>query len=305
MELNLDYLAVIANSTIRMTTPILLVTLAAAICSKVKIFNIAMEGTMLTGAFFSIVANYFTGSVFLSVLAGVVSSMLVSGLVGFCVIKLKASAVVVGMAVNTMMGGVTTYLMYLIFKTKGVFSDPSLVSLPKINIPFIEDIPFVGTMLSNLTIIDYLAFIIAIGMYFFLYKTVLGFRLRAVGINEEAAKSLGTPVERYQFLTITLSGILSGLGGVLLSMSTVTLFIQDITSGRGYIALAANNLGQSHPLGVLVSSVFFGVSQAIGNALQNTSLKTQMTASLPYVATIVALIVFSVHASRKKKRKAK
>ncbi len=205
-------------------------------------------------------------------------------------------------------------------------------------------------MLSGLTIIDYLAVAIAIGMYFFLYKTVLGFRLRAVGINEEAAKSLGTPVERYQFLTITLSGILSGLGGVLLSMSTVTLFIQvgineeaakslgtpveryqfltitlsgilsglggvllsmstvtlfiqDITSGRGYIALAANNLGQSHPLGVLVSSVFFGVSQAIGNALQNTSLKTQMTASLPYIATIVALILFSVHANRKKKRR--
>ena len=286
-----------------MTTPILLVTLAAAICSKVKIFNIAMEGTMLTGAFFSIVANYFTGSVFLSVLAGVVSSMLISALVGFCVIKLKASAVVVGMAVNTMMGGVTTYLMYLIFKTKGVFSDPSLVSLPKIDLPLIQDIPFVGTMLSGLTIIDYLAVAIAIGMYFFLYKTVLGFRLRAVGINEEAAKSLGTPVERYQFLTITLSGILSGLGGVLLSMSTVTLFIQDITSGRGYIALAANNLGQSHPLGVLVSSVFFGVSQAIGNALQNTSLKTQMTASLPYIATIVALILFSVHANRKKKRR--
>ncbi len=303
MEFNLEYLAVIANSTIRMTTPILLVTLAAAICSKVKIFNIAMEGTMLTGAFFSIVANYFTGSVFVSVLAGVVSSMLISALVGFCVIKLKASAVVVGMAVNTMMGGVTTYLMYLIFKTKGVFSDQSLVSLPKIDLPLIQEIPFVGTMLSGLTIIDYLAVAIAIGMYFFLYKTVLGFRLRAVGINEEAAKSLGTPVERYQFLTITLSGILSGLGGVLLSMSTVTLFIQDITSGRGYIALAANNLGQSHPLGVLVSSVFFGVSQAIGNALQNTSLKTQMTASLPYIATIVALILFSVHANRKKKRR--
>lgn len=303
MEFNLDYLAVIANSTIRMTTPILLVTLAAAICSKVKIFNIAMEGTMMTGAFFSIVANYFTGSVFLSVLAGIVSSMVVSGLVGFCVIKLKASAVVVGMAVNTMMTGVTTYLLYLIFNTKGVFSDPSLVSLPKVNIPFIEDIPFVGTMLSNLTVIDYLAFVIAIGMYIFLYKTVLGFRLRAVGINEEAAKSLGTPVERYQFLTITLSGILSGLGGCLLSMSTVTLFIQNITSGRGYIALAANNLGQSHPLGVLVSSLFFGVSQALGNVLQNTSLKTQITASIPYVATIVALILFSMHSSRKRKKK--
>ncbi len=199
MEFNIEYFAVIVNSMIRMTTPILLVTLAAAICSKVKIFNIAMEGTMLAAAFFSIVANYYTGSVFLSVLTAVITSMLISALVGYCVIKLKASAVVVGMAINTMMGGVTTYLLYLIFKTKGVFSDPSLVSLPKVSIPFIEDIPVLGTALSGLTIIDYLAFFIAIGMYIFLYKTVLGFRLRAVGINPEAAKSLGTPVEKYQF----------------------------------------------------------------------------------------------------------
>lgn len=303
MEFNIEYFAVIVNSMIRMTTPILLVTLAAAICSKVKIFNIAMEGTMLAAAFFSIVANYYTGSVFLSVLTAVITSMLISALVGYCVIKLKASAVVVGMAINTMMGGVTTYLLYLIFKTKGVFSDPSLVSLPKVSIPFIEDIPVLGTALSGLTIIDYLAFFIAIGMYIFLYKTVLGFRLRAVGINPEAAKSLGTPVEKYQFLTITLSGILTGLGGVLLSMSTVTLFIQDITSGRGYIALAANNLGNSHPLGVLFSSFFFGVCQAFGNALQNTSLKTQITASIPYVATIIALILYSLHHQRKKKLK--
>lgn len=303
MEYNIEYFAVIANSMIRMTTPILLVTLAAALCSKVKIFNIAMEGTMLAAAFFSIVANYFTGSVTLSVLAAVASSMLISALVGFCVIRLKASAVVVGMAVNTMMGGVTTYLLYLIFNTKGVFSHPSLVSLPKVSIPFIEDIPVLGTALSGLTILDYFAFVITIVIYIFLYKTVLGFRLRAVGINPEAAKSLGTPVERYQFLTITLSGILTGLGGCLLSMSTVTLFIQDITSGRGYIALAANNLGNSHPLGVLFSSFFFGVCQAFGNVLQNTSLKTQITAAIPYVATIIALILYSVHRKRKAKLK--
>ncbi len=303
MEFNAEYFAVIMNSMIRMTTPILLVTLSAALCSKVRIFNIGMEGTMLAAAFFSIVANYYTGSVFMSILAAVVTSMLISALIGYCVIKLKASPVVVGMAINTMMGGVTTYLLFLIFKTKGVFSDPSLVSLPKVNLPFIEDIPFVGTALSNLTVIDYLAFVLAIGLYIFLYKTVLGFRLRAVGINPEAAKSLGTPVERYQFLTITLSGILTGLGGVLLSMSTVTLFIQDITSGRGYIALAANNLGNSHPLGVLFSSFFFGVCQAFGNVLQNTSLKTQMTASIPYVATIIALVLYSVYHKRKKKMK--
>ena len=122
-------------------------------------------------------------------------------------------------------------------------------------------------------------------------------------INKEAARSLGTPVEKYQFLTISLSGILCGLGGVLLSMGTVTLFMQNMTSGRGYIAMAANNLGKSHPIGVLLSSLFFGFSQAAGNVLQNTSLKTQITASIPYVATIVALILFSIQNKRKKKNK--
>ena len=302
MELSVDYLAVVANSTLRMMTPILLVTLAAAICSKVRIFNIAMEGTMLTGAFFSIVANYYTHNVFLSVLAGAISGMIVSAIVGFCIIKLKASPVVVGMATNTMMGGVTTYLL---FKTKGVFTDPSLVSLPKIDLPIIKDIPVLGTIFSGLTFVDYLAFILAIGMYIFLYKTVLGYRLRAIGINKEAARSLGTPVEKYQFLTISLSGILCGLGGVLLSMGTVTLFMQNMTSGRGYIAMAANNLGKSHPIGVLLSSLFFGFSQAAGNVLQNTSLKTQITASIPYVATIVALILFSIQTKRNKKKKIK
>lgn len=303
MELSIDYLAVVVNSTIRMMTPILLVTLAAAICTKVKIFNIAMEGTMLTGAFFSIVANYYTHSVFWSVIAGAVSGMIISAMVGFCIIKLKASPVVVGMAANTMMGGVTSYLLYIIFKTKGVFTDPSLVSLTKIDIPFIKDIPVLGTILSGLTIIDYLAFIVAIGMHIFLYKTVLGYRLRAIGINKEAARSLGTPVEKYQFLTISLSGLLCGLGGVLLSMGTVTLFIQNITSGRGYIAMAANNLGKSNPIGVLLSSLFFGFSQAAGNVLQNTSLKTQITASIPYVATIIALVIFSIKNKKNKVKK--
>ena len=209
------------------------------------------------------------------------------------------------MATNTMIGGVTTYLLYIIFKTKGVFTDSSLVSLSKINLPIIKDIPVIGTIFSGLTIIDYLAFILAIGIYIFLYKTVLGYRLRAIGINKEAARSLGTPVEKYQFLTISLSGILCGLGGVLLSMGTVTLFMQNMTSGRGYIAMAANNLGKSHPIGVLLSSLFFGFSQAAGNVLQNTSLKTQITASIPYVATIIALILFSIQTKGNKKKKAK
>lgn len=301
MNLNIEFWAVLINSTIRMTSPILLVTLSAALCSKVKLFNIALEGGMISGAFFSIVANYFTGSIFLSVLAGALGGMAVSSIVGFLVIRLNASEVVTGLIANTLMTAITTYLLYVFFKTKGVFTSPDLVSLPKITIPFLSKIPIVGTILSNLTALDYLAYISSIAIYIFLYKTVLGFRLRAVGINKEAARSLGTPVDKYQFLTISLSGILCGLGGCLLSMGTVTLFIQGITSGKGYIALAANAVGQAHPIGVLLSCIFFGATQALGNVLQNTELKTQITSSIPYTATILVLIMYSIFMKLKKK----
>ena len=294
MTINATYIATVLNSMIRMTSPILLAALTAAICNKVKVFNIGMEGTMMAGAFFSIVANYYTHSIFLAVLAGAASGLVISAINAICIIRFKASATVVGMAMNTLMTGATTYLLYVIFGVRGVFTDSSLLPLPRINLPIIKDIPFIGKVLANLTPIDYFAILLAVGMHIFLYKTVMGYRLRAIGINQKAARSLGTKVERDQFLTVALSGILCGLGGCVLSMGSVTLFIQNITAGRGYMAMAACNMGGSNPLGVLFASFFFGACQAIGNAMQNTSLKTQVTASIPYVATIVALMVFYV-----------
>ena len=294
MTINATYIATVLNSMIRMTSPILLAALTAAICNKVKVFNIGMEGTMMAGAFFSIVANYYTHSIFLAVLAGAASGLVISAINAICIIRFKASATVVGMAMNTLMTGATTYLLYVIFGVRGVFTDSSLLPLPRINLPIIKDIPFIGKVLANLTPIDYFAILLAVGMHIFLYKTVMGYRLRAIGINQKAARSLGTKVERDQFLTVALSGILCGLGGCVLSMGSVTLFIQNITAGRGYMAMAACSMGGANPLGVLFASFFFGACQAIGNAMQNTSLKTQVTASIPYVATIVALMVFYV-----------
>lgn len=302
MNSDLAYISQVLNSTLRMTAPLLYAALAAALSNKVNIVNISMEGVMMAGAFFGIVVNYYTNSIVLAILGSALSGFIISAIVAFFIVKLKANAVVVGLATNTMMSGLTIYLMYLIFDTRGVFTDPSLKSLPRVNLPIIKDLPFIGDVLRNLTIIDYLAVVMAILIYIFLYKTVLGYRVRAVGINEEAAKSLGTNTDKYKFWVVSLSGILSGLAGTLLSMGTVTLFIQDITSGKGYIALAANSIGQSHPLGVLISTTFFGFSQSLGSVLQRTALKSQITQSIPYVATIVALVVYSIQRKRAKKR---
>jgi len=304
MTISWEYFSALVSSTFRMCTPILLCGLASAVCAKAKIFNIAMEGCMLLSAFFGIVANYYSGgNVFLSVCAGVISSVLTSALLAVFIIKLKASPVIAGMAVNTTAGGITVFLMYIFFGTKGLFQDPSLKGLTKITPFFASTFPKMAQLFSGLTWIDYFSWIAAVCIYIFLYKTVAGFHLRAVGINLEAARSLGTDVEKYQFITLTLSGILCGLAGITLSMGSVTLFIQNISSGKGYIALTAAQLGGYHPLGVLAASLFFGVCQAIGNFLQNTSIKTQLSAMIPYIATLIAMILSYIVAKRQSEKK--
>jgi simple sugar transport system permease protein len=275
-------------------TPILLVALCAGVCSKVKVFNIALEGTLLTSAFFAFLTQYFVRNIFVAVLVAVLVAMAMTFIMSFFIVKLKAQPMIVGMALNTFALGFTTFLMQIVFDTKGTITDVTLKGLPKINLPVIKDIPVLGTMLSSLTIVDYLAFVMAIVMFIIMYKTVVGFRLRAIGINKSAASSLGINVAKYQIIATTLSGGMIGLAGCLLSLGSVTLFIQNISSARGYVALAANNLCKGHPLGALLSSALFGFTKALAQVLQNSPIKQQILECIPYIATIAAMAIYNV-----------
>ncbi len=293
MDINSMYIAVVLNSTIRLMTPILFVALGSALCNRVFIFNIGLEGMMLTGAFFAIVANHYTGSVVLSLLAAMISSMLVAWVAGIFMVKFKGAMLVVGVSINVLMLGLTTFLMQILFGVKGAYVSNDLVSLPKVNVDFLAGAPFFQTLFGSLTYLDYFAFVVAIILYFYLFRTVSGFRLRSVGLNKIASESLGIKAERIQIATITFSGLLSGLGGSLLTMGGVTMFAQNITSGRGFIALAAGTLGSAHPLGVVLSSSFFGLAQSIGNTMQNTAVSSQLAMATPYAATILALALYN------------
>ena len=299
MNVSINYLASVFNSTIRYMTPILLVALCAGVCSKVKVFNIALEGTLLMSAFFAFLTQYFTRNIYIAVLVAIVVGMVMTFIMSFCIVKLHGQSMVVGMALNTFALGCTTFLLSVIFHTKGVVSDPTLKGLPKVALPIIKDIPVVSTMFSSLTAVDYLAFALAILMYIIMYKTVIGFRLRAIGINDHAANSLGINVPKYQIIATTLSGGMIGLAGCLLSLGSVTLFIQNISSARGYVALAANNLCQGHPLGALLSSALFGFTTALSYVLQNTAAKQQLLNCIPYISTIAAMAIFNVIARRR------
>ncbi len=299
MNLSAVYLATVFNSTIRLMAPILFVALTACLCSKVGVFNIGLEGTMLAGAFFAIMTLYYTHNVALSVFVAAVAGMTISAIVAVLIVKFGATPLVVGVSTNTLMSGTTTFLMTVVFGSKGVFYDSSLKGLPKISLPIINKIPIVSTMFKELTILDYMAFISAFLVYVFMYKTVTGYRLRAIGINKEAARSLGTDVDRFQILTVALSGALAGIGGSMLTVAGTVIYTQNISSGKGYIALAANNLAVSHPLGAMASALLFGFSDAVGNMLQNTSIKSSILDAIPYAVTIIALVYMYIRDNKK------
>ncbi|MGG4455395.1 ABC transporter permease [Brevibacillus porteri] len=277
------------SSTIRMVTPILLAALGGALCARVGIFNVGLEGLVLVGAFSAIVGNHFTGNLFLAVFIAALASIVFSLLFAYMTIKLRANEIVVGVAINFLALGLTTFALRAIFGVKGAFYDKDMVGLPTVEIPFIHDIPVIGGIVSGHSPLVYFAFLAAILLYVFFYRTVTGFRVLAVGLNPVAARSLGLKVTGLQMLAIVMSGALCGVAGAQLSLGQVTMFTEGMTAGRGFIALVAMMMGQSHPLGILASSFLFGLMDALSIRLQGFSLPTQFTAMLPYVLTIVAM----------------
>ncbi|CAM4204729.1 simple sugar transport system permease protein [Paenibacillus endophyticus] len=279
-------------STLRMVTPILLAALGGAICARVGLFNVGLEGLILIGAFSAIVGNHFTGNVLAAVLIAVLCSLLFSIIFGYMSIHLKANVIVVGIALNFLALGLTTFSLRAIFDVKGAYYNKDMVGLPKWDIPLLKDIPWLGDVLSGHSPLVYLSILLVIGLQYFLFKTVTGFRLLASGENPTAARSLGIKVSRIQYGAVLICGVLCGLAGAQLSLGNVTMFTEGMTSGRGFIALVATMLGQSNPIGVMASSMLFGFMDALSIRLQGFALPTHFTMMLPYIVTIIAMLFF-------------
>jgi ABC-type uncharacterized transport system permease subunit len=280
------------NSAIRILTPILLAALGGALCARVGLFNVGLEGFMLLGAFSAIVGNYYFNNVILAVIFAIVIVMLFSFLFAYLSIQLKANVIVVGIAMNLLAAGLTTFSLRAIFDVKGAFYDSKMVGLPKWNLPLIEDIPVIGPIVSGHSPLVYLAFIIAGCMWYYFYRTISGFRFLASGENPLAASSVGIRVRRYQYGAVLACGVLCALAGAQLSLGQVTMFTEGMTAGRGFIALVATMLGQSGPIGVTAASLLFGLMDALSIRFQGLALPTQFTQMLPYVVTIAAMFFF-------------
>lgn len=160
-------------------------------------------------------------------------------------------------------------------------------------LPLIEKIPVVGPILSGHNVLTYFAILAVFVVWYFLYRTPLGLRLRAVGESPDSADSVGISVDKMRFLALGISGFLAGFGGCHLSMGYVSWFSRDMTAGRGFIGLAASALGGVHPIGTALASLFFGFADALSNYMQSLSIPSEFVQMIPYLATVVALGIFA------------
>lgn len=290
--------ASLLSSAFRFVTPILLAALGGALCQRAGVFNIALEGLMLTGAFAAVAGSYLFANAGLGVLTAVLASALLAAVFAFFTVTLGSDEIVTGIAVNLLAAGLTVYLLRTLFGVKGAFQDPRIVGLNNLDLVGIERVPVLGPLLSGHTWIVYLSLVLVVAIQLFLFRHRLGLRLRGVGENPEAALTLGVRVSAMQFWTLVVSGALCGLAGAQLSLGNVTLFVENMSAGRGWMAVVAVMLGRGHPVGVLAASFLFGFTDSLGFRLQGLRLPSQFTEMLPYLVTLLSLFLFAVYRRR-------
>ena len=295
----------VLDSTVRLATPLLLACLAGLFSERAGIFDIGLEGKMLAAAFFSAAIAAVTGSVWLGLGAGIIASLVLSGLHGLASITFRGNQLISGVAINFLAAGLTVLIAQSWFQQGG--RTPALLASGRfgpISLPGAEalrEVPVLGPIYAELisghSILVYVAFACVPLTWWILYRTRFGLRLRAVGENPEAVDTAGISVVRLRYSAVLICGLLCGLAGAYLATALQAGFVQDMTAGRGYIALAALIFAKWRPWHALYATLLFGFLQAIALRYQNldlgfVTLPVQAMDALPYILTEVILAGF-------------
>jgi simple sugar transport system permease protein len=267
-------------STIRLATPLILAALGGLFSERSGVINIALEGMMLAGAFTAAAITYGTGNPFIGLTAGAAAGLVIGLIHAVTCIRFKADQVVTGTALNILMLGVPAFLSGAFFLSSG-----STPQIPKEHL-----MPYTPIVIA-------LAMVLIV--WYVLYKTPFGLRLRSVGENPEAADAAGVNVARMRYSGVLLSGILAGIGGAYLSIGQSSLFTRNMTAGRGFIALAALIFGKWRPVQTMLACLLFGFTEAISIQMQGVvklpsgeDIPVQFIQMVPYLLTIIVLAGF-------------
>jgi general nucleoside transport system permease protein len=280
--------SILVAATLRYATPLLFAALGGIISERSGVINIGLEGMMLMGAYFGIWGADVFNSWAIGCLVAIVSGGLLALTHAVFSIHLRANQVVSGTAINFLAVGITGYFFIAHYGSNGTPSGISAV--PNVKLPFIQHVGFFGTAIGNTNLLTWIGLLLVPALSIFLFRSRWGLRLRSVGEKPRAADTVGLPVLRTRYLAVVTSGMLAALGGAYLSVAFVGSFNQDMTEGRGFIALAAVIFGNWRPAGALAATLLFGFASALADRLPTFSQSAAtLFQALPYVLTLVAV----------------
>ena len=277
-------------SVLDQTTPILLAALAAMITTRANILNVAVEGMMLVAAFVAIAIGQASGDVGLAFCAAVLAAILMSLLFGFVAIVLRADFIVAGLGLNILAAGGTLFVLEEFYQDPGGLRPDTFPDIWHVPSGSLAWLPIVGAAFERRSFIVLLALALAPICSFLLYRTPLGYSLRAVGEDEEAASAVGIHVVRMKLFAVLASGFFAGLGGAQLAMDRLHFFLPDMTAGRGFIGLAATLFGGGLPWATTGAAFLFGFFGALGDRLQMFQAPSQLVLMAPYLAAMIGLV---------------
>jgi general nucleoside transport system permease protein len=276
-------------SMLRYATPLIFASLGGLFSERSGVVNIGLEGMMLTGAFFGIMAADKLDSWWLGLLCGILSGGVMALVHAFFSIHLRADQIVGGTAINFLALGLTGYLFIDIYGTEGTPTD--IPSIPDVHLSFLEDVPFVGDIFGQLNLMIWIALALIVLTWLVVFRTPVGLRIRAVGEHPRAADTVGIDVYLVRYGAVVVSGLLAAAGGAYLSIGFVNSFNENMTAGRGFIALAALIFGNWRPFGAAAACLLFGFSSALAQRLGSTygTEYDTLFQALPYVLTLIAV----------------
>jgi ABC-type uncharacterized transport system permease subunit len=273
---------------LRFATPLVFAALGGLLCERSGVINIGLEGMMLMGAFFGIFGADLTSSWLVGCLTGMAAGGALALLHAILSVSFRADQVVSGTGINILALGITGYVFVAHYGDQGTPGDVPRV--PSVSLPLVEDIDFFGEAIGNANLLTWVALLFVVLATVFLFRTPRGLRLRSVGEKPRAAETVGVSVIRTRYVAVIVSGFLAGLGGAYLSIALLGSFTENMTAGRGFIALAAVIFGAWRPFGALVAALLFGFSSALAQRLPEFSESTAVLfQALPYVLTLVVV----------------
>jgi ABC-type uncharacterized transport system permease subunit len=290
MEDLLGSIGPILQSTIRNATPLVFAALGGLFSERSGVINIGLEGLMLISAFAGVVGANLSGSALVGLFTAIGAGLLFALIHALMCVTFEADQIISGTAINLLALGGTGFLMVVIFGAGG--TSPRVDSFESVAIPLLSGIPIIGKALFDQSILVYLMYILVPVTYFVVYHTPFGLRLRATGEAPEAVDTAGVSVARMRYYSVGLSGILAALGGVYLSMGLLSAFTENMTGGRGFVALAALIFGRWNPIGALALPLLFGFAQATTFGVSLEAIPIEFVEMFPYILTIVALAAF-------------